>query len=1636
MSKRQFKSQASSSRVASGAGFGGFGSASSGSTLSYLTEPPNLSAISDANVVVAFKNLSKKDGTTKSKALEDLRAYVQAHPFEQDGGVEDAVLEAWVKFYPRISIDNSRRVRELSHILQTELLKSARKRMEKFIPRIVGTWLGGTYDRDRAVARAANDGTKSFLDTPAKMALFFKRCETPILKYAQEALKETAQTLSDERTMSPDDMQAKYFRVVGSSISLLSNLLGTLEKDIILKHSEKYEDILSGNKSIWAFASCEDAFVRRATVQLMMVCLAKASSIFESDLELISHAFIAEGLKSSQTSSAYQLLGLLVALTSKYPEVWTTSYKAKKNPLSRLRTFIERGSQGGPPDYWNKVGRLMLDLPDGVIPSDPEPLIEFLRAFRRGITNREEPRTNSGVAWATYFRITERLITVLSSESVQEKLLPEAVFPLFEQYLHPTPANDTWATGTNIPTLAKGLYICLSVKGAGESSFEAEWVRLEKEFNSKILTSLPEQSKDYNASQNAVIAVSHRWFKLVAEVLKQAQPVSSDLLGPSSQRIITSCLATIVSRNGKPYSATATLESALQLAPTLVSGSPETMAALESFLKNDLPKLILSPSGPYLISTLSLFRTLPGKEKDFERIWQSTVDGLLALPESTSQSRTIAKLIANDAVSKSCQQNPSLQDFLLRNNLRAIQGGAEARTLFETAITFSSFSSATSATILEQLITALDTKDTVDEAMKLLESISKHQPTLLNSQSSVHVALITKLLGLTEIDDSTVASRANTLRAIVEKLSSTKGSESPNQSSLVHVIRDNLETAGPQSLNIDTLVQEAKNVICKSSDTTPAAIFPDIKVWADALAPLLIHAPTPALGVIRPFAGSVFLVANTSTTSNVRPSRDINGYSVPLRMAMYTTSLLAHEGMSDVLPAELQVELYYLLALSSELANNQIDLLEDNKLFGSNQDLDAVADVRQFVTDFHQLIKNAADSASHWRDQANTNDSPKNTSLVVKHLMKKLLEVSSTNTPAAYYASKSLGVLMQALVAAHGWQNDGSEEWLTQLDILKTSTSNVLGASAILIGLQDSLRSSKIVNNLCNRLVSDIAGAKAQCDKTLGQLVLLNSVLSVYDEDLPVANNRLVFAVKQILSWTEDLAGNDARLASESCRALQRLLPAIKDVYGSYWETSFDFCVSIWEVSDRGVMSNERLPMIGMSLKLYSILQNMADDENEDLKEAFDLSREQCCDGLVKLLKLDRSKETQPLEFVDTILSRQMTKIPVDRVKDLTEFYPLVASEFQLVQSAAFDVLHRGLPKVQQELSVNVLLDGTTAQLPLELLSLLLNTPSVHDISDAAEFPSSVRGYLLSWLIVFESYTTASLKVRNDYSELLKTENYIGPLLNFMFIILGHSSANPLNLERARIDNSMIRHYSMWKANDTESASRSMHWLLVNLYYLCLNYTPGLVRNWFFSCDSRQTSLAVESWTRKYFSPIVVEDTLDEVEKWAANQEPPPDDEKDLVVKVSKRSKEIFAGYEVDELMMQVGIRFPENYPLEGVRVDGINRVAVSEKKWLSWLRNTQGVITFSNGSIIDGLSALHKNITGALKGRTECAICYSIIGPDKKTPDKRCQTCNNLFHSNCLYKWFSSSNQSTCPLCRNPFNYGVEAGRRKRVDE
>jgi hypothetical protein len=160
------------------------------------------------------------------------------------------------------------------------------------------------------------------------------------------------------------------------------------------------------------------------------------------------------------------------------------------------------------------------------------------------------------------------------------------------------------------------------------------------------------------------------------------------------------------------------------------------------------------------------------------------------------------------------------------------------------------------------------------------------------------------------------------------------------------------------------------------------------------------------------------------------------------------------------------------------------------------------------------------------------------------------------------------------------------------------------------------------------------------------------------------------------------------------------------------------------------------------------------------------------------------------------------------------------------------------------------------------------------------------------------------------------------------------------------------------------------------------------------------------------------------VQDWADSQlETEPDSP--FSVKVAPRAQEITASYNLDEQLTSMRISLPSAFPLTNARIEGLNRVAVNEQKWQSWLRTSLGAITIFNGSLIDALTTFKRNVEGAMKGQTECAICYSIVGSDRKLPDKRCGTCRHSFHGGCLFKWFRSSGSSSCPLCRNPFNYG-----------
>ena len=93
--------------------------------------------------------------------------------------------------------------------------------------KIVGPWLAGLYDNDRSVARAAQESVKQVFPSEEKLANLWRHYQTPIIVYSLDVVtKETVNTLSDERTISPDDALAKHARVVGASILLVTRIIG------------------------------------------------------------------------------------------------------------------------------------------------------------------------------------------------------------------------------------------------------------------------------------------------------------------------------------------------------------------------------------------------------------------------------------------------------------------------------------------------------------------------------------------------------------------------------------------------------------------------------------------------------------------------------------------------------------------------------------------------------------------------------------------------------------------------------------------------------------------------------------------------------------------------------------------------------------------------------------------------------------------------------------------------------------------------------------------------------------------------------------------------------------------------------------------------------------------------------------------------------------------------------------------------------------------------------------------------------------------------------------------------------------------------------------------------------------------
>ncbi|XP_062086702.1 E3 ubiquitin-protein ligase listerin isoform X2 [Humulus lupulus] len=216
---------------------------------------------------------------------------------------------------------------------------------------------------------------------------------------------------------------------------------------------------------------------------------------------------------------------------------------------------------------------------------------------------------------------------------------------------------------------------------------------------------------------------------------------------------------------------------------------------------------------------------------------------------------------------------------------------------------------------------------------------------------------------------------------------------------------------------------------------------------------------------------------------------------------------------------------------------------------------------------------------------------------------------------------------------------------------------------------------------------------------------------------------------------------------------------------------------------------------------------------------------------------------------------------------------------------------------------------------------------------------------------------------------------------------------------------------SLWPVEPVKLAS-----LAGALYGLMICVLPAYVREWFSCLRDRSTSSSIESFTRAWCSPSLIANELSQIKKNKFSDE-------NFSVSVSKSANEAVATYTKEETGMDLVIRLPVSYPLRPVDVDCTRSLGISDVKQRKWLMSMMSFVRNQNGALAEAIGIWKRNFDKEFEGVEECPICYSVIHTaNNSLPRLACKTCKHKFHSACLYKWFSTSHKSTCPLCQSPF--------------
>lgn len=406
------------------------------------------------------------------------------------------------------------------------------------------------------------------------------------------------------------------------------------------------------------------------------------------------------------------------------------------------------------------------------------------------------------------------------------------------------------------------------------------------------------------------------------------------------------------------------------------------------------------------------------------------------------------------------------------------------------------------------------------------------------------------------------------------------------------------------------------------------------------------------------------------------------------------------------------------------------------------------------------------------------------------------------------------------------------------------------------------------------------------------------------------------------------------------------------------------------------------------------------------------------------------------------LASEDTSPLPESLQTVLNHLCPLLTSALRPVQITVYTLLDKVislLPAYEKDMKEedSAQKEEISRSPPLMLMKVIEDCEAVMEVilspvaietmvtmaSESEEYQFAL-GYLCAWQLLLRFFHSAPSHLRAEYAVFLRERSSVEHLMNHAFRLMPHTPTRSVQFplksqwvaQSPRAETSVTESYFASSKPElpigNPGSAEDIQYIACGVYRRCLEVIPALVRQW-WNAQDRKMAAYVDKFTSKNVTPLLCKSELQTVQDG--------DGIEGITVKARVATREVMAEYQLDEAKIELLITLPENYPLGTISVSSNRRVGINQAQWDRLLLQLSVFLQHQNGSIIEALQLWKKNIDRRFEGAEDCTICYAVVhGTNFQLPRLQCRTCRKKFHSACLYKWFNTSQNSSCPLCRN----------------